>query len=79
MPDEVLTTPSITQVNSKAQSFFLFLCFLTILFIYLTERAQEGEQQTEGEVEAGSPLSREPNAGLDPRILKSRPEPKADA
>jgi len=32
-----------------------------------------------GEGEAGFPRSREPNAGLDPRTLGSRPEPKADA
>ena len=42
------------------------------------ERAQQGEQQAEGEEEAGL-LSREPDAGLDPSILESRPEPKADA
>ena len=33
----------------------------------------------EGEGEAGSPLSREPVAGLDPRTLGSGPELKADA
>ena len=43
-------------------------------FIYLSEKERErehkqGEQQVEGE--AGSPLSRDPNAGLDPRILIS--------
>ena len=32
----------------------------------------------EGEGEADSPLSRELNLGLDPRTLRSRPEPKAD-
>ena len=42
--------------------------FLKILFIYLKER--EGE--------AGYPLSREPDAGLNPRILRSQPELKAD-
>jgi len=44
--------------------------FLKILFIYLTERdtAREGTQAGGvGEGEAGFPLSREPNAGLDPR------------
>lgn len=29
--------------------------------------------------EADCPLSREPDAGLDPRTLRSQPEPKADA
>ena len=32
----------------------------------------------DGEGEAGSPVSREPEAGLDPRTLGSCPEPKAD-
>ena len=47
-----------------------------ILFIYVTEHKQ-GEWQAEGE--AGSPLSKEPDVALDPSILGSRPEPKADA
>ena len=45
----------------------------------MTEKEREhkqGEQQSEGEGEAGSPLSREPNVGLD--HLGSPPEPKAD-
>ena len=33
----------------------------------------------EGEGETDSPLSREPDLGLDPRTLRSGPEPKADA
>ena len=33
----------------------------------------------EGEGEADGLLSREPDAGLDPRTLRSRPEPTADA
>ena len=32
-----------------------------------------------GDEETDSPLSREPNMGLDPRTSVSRPEPKADA
>ena len=41
-------------------------------------RAQAaGEGQAEGE--ADSPMSRDPDAGLDPRTLRSSPEPKADA
>jgi len=37
------------------------------------ERAQQGERQAEGEAGSplGSPLSREPDAGLDPRTLGS--------
>ena len=34
-----------------------------------------GEAETQAEGEAGSMLSREPNAGLDPRTLGSRLEP----
>jgi len=42
------------------------------IFIYLFDREIEhkwAERQAEGEGEAGSPLSREPDAGLDPRTL----------
>ena len=56
--------------------------FYDYLFIYLTERvaAREGTQAGGvGEREAGFPLSREPNMGLNPRTLGSCPEPKADA
>ena len=41
-------------------------------------RAQAGGG-SEGEGEADALLSREPNAGLDPRTLRSWPEPKAAA
>ena len=54
--------------------------FLKILFIYLREiEKRRGEQGEEGEGEAESPLSREPDAGLDPRTLGPRLELKADA
>ena len=43
--------------------------FLEILSIYLTEREEE----------AGSPLSREPDAGLDPRTPGPWPESRAEA
>ena len=58
----------------------VFRIFLLKYLIYLFERVRErervsasklmhkqGEQQGEGEGEAGSPLSKEPNEGLDPR------------
>jgi len=48
---------------------FLFF-FLKIFCLFNGEREREhkqAERQTEGEGEAGSPLSREPDAGLDPR------------
>ena len=60
-----------TAANFK---FFIYLFFLKILFIYLTGRdtAREGTQaRGVGEGEAGFPLSREPDAGLDPRTLGS--------
>jgi len=49
--------------------------FFKILFIYLRESMSGGG--VEGE--AGSPPSREPDAGLDPKTPRSWPEPKADA
>ena len=39
---------------------------------------KEGGGQTEAEREAGSPLSTEPDSGLDPRTLTAGPELKAD-
>ena len=56
----------------KRQYIFFSFFFLKILFIYLTvkETAREGTQAGGvGEGEAGFPLSREPNAMLDPRTL----------
>ena len=40
-------------------------------FIYVFEREIAREQEQGGEGEAYSPLSREPKAGLDPRMLAS--------
>ncbi|XP_064429851.1 pirin isoform X11 [Mirounga angustirostris] len=52
-------------------------------FIYLFDRERDSKSRNTsravGEGEAGFPPSREPDAGLDPRTLGSRPEPKADA
>ena len=66
-------------VSSKPRTgrrdYFLFVC-LKILFIYLfiylfdRQRSQVG-REAEREEEAGSPQSREPNGGLDPRTLGS--------
>ena len=50
----------------------VLFCLRFYLFICQRERGREhkqGEQQAEGE--AGSPLSREPHVGLDPRTLRS--------
>ena len=49
-----------------------------MLFIYLKEREHKWRGEAEGEGEAGSSLSGEPNVGLDPRTLRSCPELKAD-
>ena len=43
--------------------------FLKILFIYLTEITSRQREREGGEV--GSPLCREPHAGLHPRTLRS--------
>ena len=43
------------------------------------ESAQAGLGEAEGKGEAESLLSREPDEGLDPRMLGSWPESKADA
>ena len=43
--------------------------FFFLIYLFARERAQAGEQQTEGE--SGSPLSREPYVGLDLRTLES--------
>ena len=51
-------------------------------FIYLFERERAqagGAAEEEGEGEGDSPLSKDPDAGLDPRTPGSRPELKADA
>ena len=60
----------------------LFFSFLKILFIYLTESETASER---GNTSRGSGrgrsklLAEEPDVGLDPRMLGSHPEPKADA
>ena len=55
-------------VSQDVSLLFFNLIFKTILFIYLFERAEAGGA---GEGEADSPLSGEPDAGLDPRTLRS--------
>ena len=53
---------------------FLFFIFVKTLFIWQRERETEDTQTggaAEGEREAASPLSREPDVGLDPRVLGS--------
>ena len=52
------------QAISYSWSKDRFLSFLNFLFTYLTDSKHAGE--AEGEGEAGSPLTREPNTRLDP-------------
>ena len=47
--------------------------------MHARESAHECGGGAKGEGEADLPLSREPNRGLDPRILESQPKLKADA
>jgi len=60
------------STQSLLKSFFFFKAF-----IYLFDRGGEREstswvswRRREAEGEAGSPISREPDAGLDPRTLR---------
>ena len=73
-----LTTPPPLQQPSVGFLRFCFFFLRYYLFIWQTEiiSRQRGRR---GGGEAGSPLSREPNAELHPRTLGSWPEPKAEA
>jgi len=60
----------------------IFFFLKIYLFIWESENERERESTWEGggsEGEAGSPPSREPDAGLDPGTPGSWPEPKAVA
>ena len=51
---------------------YLFFFFKDFIYLFDREKSQvDGEAGREREREAGSPLSREPDAGLDPRTLRS--------
>ena len=72
-------------LSLKISGVFFGCCFVLnivcmYVYIYLfIWRHKQGEQQAEAEGEADSPLSWEPDVGLDPRTPGSWPEPKADA
>ena len=71
----------ITTVISHFDILYLFLK-KKILFIYLIaiETASERGNTSRGSGRGRSRLqAEEPDVGLDPRTLGSRPEPKADA
>lgn len=53
--------------------------FFKILFLYLIERESTSGGVADRGGEAGSVGSREPHTGLDPKMLRLRPELKADA
>jgi len=74
------------MLSEKVFSFlsvcFYFFNFFKILFVRERERAskhKQGELQAEGQEEAGSQPSKDPDGGLDPRTPGLRPESKADA
>ena len=73
-------TPVFSFLDQSSKSVSIVLRFSKIYLFILEKREQVGGG-TEGEREsqAASLLSREPNKGLDPRTLGSRPELKADA
>jgi len=81
-PGASLTFLGLKKIFFFVYNFFPFsLSFFLSDFIYLTQRGERERAQAGGEAEgeAGSLLSKEPDVGLDPRTLGSRPEPKADA
>jgi len=63
-----------TGLKKKHCKVQIKLFFLKMLFIHLRERERdraEAGREAEGEREADSPLSREPDRGLDPRSWRS--------
>ena len=76
---ELLVCSKWYQVELCFLLIIFYFCFILIFkknFIHLAEHKQ-GEQQAKGDGEAGSPLSREPDVGLDPSTLGSWPKPMA--
>ena len=59
-------TFSLSKVNKSFKKDFIYL-FDT----YTQSEHKQAEQQLEGEGQAGSPLSKEPDMGLNPRTLES--------
>ena len=61
----------------KKDFLYLFIYLFVYLFIYLRERARAGGwAEGERESQADSALSRDPDVGLGPTTLRSRPELK---
>ena len=59
----LLNEKKVTEKNIYSNSFY-FTLFFKILFLYLRERDRESK---EGQGEAGSPLTRDPSMGPNPR------------
>ena len=82
-----LSVTSVTVEHFQFWALIILSFFFKIIFIYLTQKEKESEHTQGGaadrgrggEGEAGSPQSKEPNVGLDPRTLGPLPRPKADA
>ena len=77
---QLSTTNSFHMFDRYSLNFFFFLRF----YLFEREREHVNERKStqaqteggaEGEGEAASPLGREPDIGLDPRTLRSRPDP----
>jgi len=68
-----------SHVNKNLSLFSISVC-VCLRFIYLRgrerEHKQEGQRKRERESQADLTLSTEPDPRLDPRTLRSRPEPK---
>ena len=82
---KVLCGLPLFQDKMSPVSFFLF-CFQKRFYLFIRKSAKQSmsrvgggptQKGVEGEGEADSLLSREPNVGLDPRTLESGPELKA--
>ena len=58
--------PEVKELTLGSLFFFCFVLFFKILLIYLSKSIRGRRER-----QADSPLSRTPNAGLDPRTLGS--------
>ena len=85
-----LTKPSLinpTRISlscgaNKPLSMTLTTLLFKIFYLFIWQRQRQREHKQwgcQGEGEVSSLQSRDPDAGLDPRTLRSWPEPKADA
>ena len=66
---------TLNLIGSNVYFCIIFIIYL-FLFIYSWETQRERQRHRQKEKQASH---REPDAGLDPRTLGSRPEPKVDA